>query len=512
MVRKVYAGAVCGMTCRLIFVEADISDGLPCMEMVGYLSGEVKEAKERVRVAMKNSGYCIPPKRITINLAPADLRKDGNVYDLPVALAVLLAGGSFDSPGLEERLMHTLIVGELGLSGGVKPVKGILPMLVSAKEQGITRCLVPYKNRREAALVAGIEVRAIRSLQDACNLLEQGFQTDACLYNRKEALERAEEEGSRPDFAYIRGQYMAKRAAEIAAAGFHSLLLSGTPGAGKSMIAKCIPSILPPPTYEESLEISMLHSIAGTLNEENPLITRRLFYSPHHTATSQALVGGGKNPKPGIISLAHRSVLFLDELPEFGRNHLDVLRQPMEDKKIQLARSGGNIEYPADFMLVAAMNPCPCGYYPDTNRCRCTAREVEKYQKRISGPLLERFDMIVRTEPVTPEELVSSEKEEDSAAIRERVLEARERQKRRFASKTDHFNSELTAGEIAEYCKLRQTEEAFLKKLYSDRQMSARVYYRILRLARTIADLDGQECIRTEHLAQAVCFRAETLA
>lgn len=511
MVQRVYAAAVCGMECRLIFVEADVSDGLPCMEMVGYLSSEVKEAKERVRVAMKNSGYRLPPKRITVNLAPVYLRKDGNVYDLPVALAVLLAAGFFDAPKLEEELKHTIIVGELGLSGGLKPVRGILPMLVSAKGQGITRCLVPYANRREAALVEGIEVRAVACLQEACVLLEQGFRTNACLY-RREVMAGQTEEVYEDDFSYIRGQCMAKKAAEIAAAGFHSLLLSGPPGAGKSMIAKCIPSILPPPTNEESLEISMLHSIAGTLDGEHPLITKRLFYSPHHTATSQALAGSGKNPRPGIISLAHRSVLFLDELPEFGRNHLDVLRQPMEDKKIQIARSGGNIEYPADFMLVAAMNPCPCGYYPDQNRCHCTVREVEKYQRRISGPLLDRFDMIVRIEPVTAEELVSVQKAEDSAAIRKRVLEARKRQKRRFADKTERFNSELTTEEIAEYCKLGQTERTFLKQLYSDKRMSARVYYRILRLARTIADLDGEDCIRMEHLAQAVCFRADTLA
>lgn len=510
MVQRVYAAAICGMECRLIFVEADVSDGLPCMEMVGYLSSEVKEAKERVRVAMKNSGYRIPSKRITVNLAPVYLRKDGNVYDLPVALAVLLAGGFLDVPELEEELKHTLIVGELGLSGGLKAVRGVLPMLASARKQGITRCVVPYQNRREAALVEGIEVRAVSCLQEACALLKQGFRTEDCMYQR-ETGQCQSEEAYEDDFAYIRGQGMAKKAAEIAAAGFHSLLLSGPPGAGKSMIAKCIPTILPPPTNEESLEISKLHSIAGTLDEEHPLITKRLFYSPHHTATSQALVGSGKNPRPGIISLAHRSVLFLDELPEFGRNHLDVLRQPMEDKKIQLARSGGSVEYPADFMLVAAMNPCPCGYYPDQNRCRCTMREVEKYQRRISGPILDRFDMIVRMEAVPAKELVSDQKQEDSASIRKRVLEARNRQKGRFADKAGRFNSELTAGEIAEYCKLGQTEETFLKQLYSEKGMSARVYYRILRLARTIADLDGKERIRTEHLAQAFCFRADTI-
>lgn len=513
MVHKVYTGAINGMLCKLVTVEVDVSDGLPCMEMVGYLSSEVKEAKERVRVAMKNVGYRMPAKRITVNYAPADLRKDGNAYDLPTALGILLTTGLLEEDEenreqIQKLLEETLIVGELGLSGEIKPVRGVLPLVASAKDSGMKYCIVPYANMEEALLIRDIKVWGADHLEKACEIIRSQFKAgdtaDKMIKNN--INDKQSEEEFEHDFGEVRGQAMAKMAAEIAAAGFHNLLLVGPPGAGKSLIAKCIPSILPPMTMEESLEVSKIYSVAGLIREKHPLITKRVVQSPHHTVTRQALVGGGTYPKPGIISLAHRSVLFLDELPEFGRANLDLLRQPLEDKKILIARNSGNIEYPADFMLVAAMNPCPCGYYPDLNRCKCTAKEVAKYQNRVSGPMLDRFDLVVRVDDVGMDELSDTCGQDNSAMIRERVLAAREIQKERFGDCKSDFNSEMTNENIKKYCNLQKKEETFLKQIYEERKMSARAYYRTLRVARTIADLSGSKNIRMEHIAQAVCF------
>lgn len=512
MYSRIVSGALHGVSAYLVSVEVDITNGLPAFFMVGSLSTEVRESRERVTVALKNVGLNLPPRRITVNLSPADRKKDGTAFDLPIAVGMLEALEMVPA-GVAEGI---LFLGELGLDGEVKKVKGVLPIVQAARAGGIRQCIVPAANAREAAVVPGMTVRKAGNILDILHFLT------AVNTERQEILAEVNvdtaglfgedggegEEGREIwDFMDVTGQESAKRAAEIAAAGFHNLLMTGPPGAGKSMIAKRIPGILPPLTLEESLEVTSVVSVAGLLKEGEALVTRRPFRSPHHTISQAALIGGSAVPRPGMISLAHRGVLFLDELPEFHRQVLDALRQPMEERKVSIARVNGNVTYPSDFMLVCAMNPCPCGYYPDRNRCRCSRTQIEKYMGRVSGPILDRMDLCVELQPVEYESLKAKGRGESSKEIRQRVEQARRLQKARFRNTAYRFNADIGAFDMEYYCALGTDEQRCMERLYASLQLSARAYHRILRVARTIADLDGAERIGVQHLTEAACYR-----
>ena len=480
-----------------VYVEADVSDGMPLFEMVGSLSPEVKESKERVRTALKNTGYILPPKRITINFIPANIRKTGSGFDLPVVAAVLCAIGIVP----EEALKDTMVVGEISLSGDVKPVNGILPMVAEAKERGVTRCIVPAENQTEALLVKEIEIFAVQSIAEMIHILNGGT------YIEKEIGKVVAKTAQVLDFSDIQGQYFVKRACEVAVSGMHNLLMIGPPGAGKTMTAMRIPTILPPLDEKEQMELSKIYSVSGQFQLREQLMEERPFRCPHHTITMQGLVGGGLIPKPGEISLAHKGVLFLDELPEFKQNTIEILRQPMEEKEVRLVRVNGTYEYPADFILVAAMNPCKCGYYPDMQKCRCTVASIERYINRISQPLLDRIDICVETPQIKFEELNGTKKEECSDTIRERVIEVHAIQKKRYQKEDFQFNSQIPAARIAEYCALSKDQEKYMKKIYKQLNLTARSYHKILKVARTLADMDGTENILDAHLNEAVCYR-----
>lgn len=500
MYSKIQAAFVRGMEVYFVQVEADISDGMPMFDMVGYLSAEVREAKERVRTSLKNSGIRIPPKRITINISPADIRKEGTYFDLPIALTVLASLGVISSKGFED----SLIIGELSLSGEIKPVNGILPIVSEAYKKGIKKCILPIDNCHEAVIVKDMEVVGGRNINE---LIEH--------FNRKKIIKNFEKKQintkkvvETKDFSDIQGQKMAKRAAKIAAAGFHNLLLIGPPGAGKTMLASRISTILPELTWEESIEITKIYSVIGKLSQEHPLIQQRPFRSPHHTVSAYALAGGGRIPKPGEVTLAHKGVLFLDELPEFKKNVLEIMRQPLENGVMHLSRVNGTYDYPADFMLVAAMNPCRCGYFPDYNRCNCSPAEVQQYINRISRPLLDRIDLCAETKEIPYEQLTMKNDEvETSADIRKEVKKAHTIQLKRYEGTGICFNSQLDIEGIHKFCKIEKKEQEFMEQVYGKLELTARSYHRMLKVARTIADLDGEEHIKQEHLSEAACYR-----
>ena len=486
-----------GIKSTPVYVEADVSNGMPVFEMVGFLASEVKESKERVRTALKNNGILLPAKRITINFIPANIRKTGSGFDLPIAIAVLAALGLVPQDALENRM----IIGEISLNGDVKAVNGILPMVAEARERGITACIVPQDNGQEAELVKNIEIYAVHDIKEVLYLLNGGT------YEKKEEKEAETEPQAGVDFADIQGQKARKRACEVAVSGMHNLLMVGPPGAGKTMTAMRIPTILPPLTEEEQLELSKIYSVSGMFGEREGLMEERPFRCPHHTVTAQGLVGGGNVPKPGEISLAHKGVLFLDELTEFQQSTIEILRQPMEEKQVRLVRVNGTYDYPADFMLVAAMNPCKCGYYPDMQRCRCTEAAIERYINKISQPLLDRIDICVEAPQVKFEELSGREKEENSAEIRNRVEQAHKIQRKRYEKERFSYNSQIPAARVAEFCSLSEGQTIYMERIYNKLNLTARSYHKILKVARTLADMDGEEKIRDSHLNEAVCYR-----
>lgn len=508
MYSTVYSGALCGVSAYLVSVEVDVAQGLPGFGMVGSLGSEVRESRERVMVALKNVGIDLPPCHITVNLSPADVRKEGTAFDLPIAIGVLEAMGILPSGAAAGMLL----LGELGLDGELKRARGVLPIVRAAASGGVRQCIVPGANAREGAVIPEVTVRGAAHICEVIAFLTAGTgkEADALLPGEKvdvRELFKQEGCGEKPDFRDVNGQDEAKRAAEIAAAGFHNLLMAGPPGAGKSMIAKRIPGILPDLSLEESLEVTSVVSVAGLMREGDALVTQRPFKSPHHTISQAALIGGSAYPRPGIISLAHRGVLFLDELPEFQRTVLDALRQPIEEHRVNIARVNGNVTYPSDFMLVCAMNPCPCGYYPDRNRCRCSESQIRRYMGRVSGPILDRIDLCVELHPVDIASLKGREPSEGSADIRRRVVRARERQKDRVRGSGYRFNGDIEASGIDRYCALGKEEQDCMEQLYHSLKLSARAYHRILKVARTIADLEEKEQIGTEHLLEAACYR-----
>ena len=517
MLSRIISGALEGVSAYLVCVEVDIASGLPGFNMVGSLSPEVRESRERVGVALKNAGIQMPPRRVTVNLSPADRKKEGTAYDLPIAVGILEAMEMIP-PGAAENI---LFLGELGLDGGLKKARGVLPVVREAVNRGVSQCVVPRANAMEGAVIPGIRVRGAENILEVMGfLMEQGrgesetlpvFSVDAGNLFQvpgKEDLGREDQkEGGGLDFSQVAGQEQARRAAEIAAAGFHNLLMTGPPGAGKSMIAQRIPGILPPLTLEESLEVTSVVSVAGLMKEGEALVTKRPFCAPHHTISQAALIGGSLVPRPGMISLAHRGVLFLDELPEYKKSTLEILRQPMEDKQITLVRQSGIYRYPADFMLVAAMNPCPCGYFPDYNRCQCTPFQIQQYQGKISQPFLNRMDICVEVPGVRYEDLSGAVSEESSEAVRSRVEQARKRQIQRYRGKKLLFNAELTGVQLEEFCKLGRQEEQMMRQAFETLSLTARTYHKVLKVARTIADLDGEEQIGMEHLQEALIYR-----
>ena len=500
---KCYAGAIVGIRAVLVTVEVNVAGGGIGLYMVGLPDNAVKESEQRIRAAFENSQLRMTGKKVVVNLAPADLRKEGSAFDLPIAIGILAATEQIP----EDALRDTMFVGELSLDGAVRGVRGVLPLAVMAKDQSIRRMVVPAENAAEAAIVDGVEVIAVESLAEAVGYLQGDTHIAPATAPHFDGV--AEQENPyAEDFADVKGQPHIKRALESAAAGGHNVLMIGAPGSGKTMLARRLPTILPPMTLDEAVEATKIHSVAGKLGETAGLLRARPFRAPHHLTSQVALVGGGQSPQPGEVSLAHNGVLFLDELPEFGRNVLEVLRQPLEDKTITVSRAKYSIEYPANFTLVAAMNPCPCGFYNHpTKECTCAPFSIHRYFSRISGPLLDRIDMHIEVAPVAIGEMTSERKEETSAEIRRRVIAARNRQETRFAGLGIHSNAMMNSRMLREFCPLGEQERSLLERAMERLNLSARAYDRIIKVARTIADLEGAEQISTAHIAEAINYR-----
>lgn len=502
MLAKVLSSAVIGIDAYIVDVEVDISQGLPTFSTVGLPEGAVRESKERVKTSVKNSGYHFPADRITVNLAPADIKKEGTAFDLPMALGIL-AGTGLVSPLSYE---NHLILGELALDGLIRPVKGVLPMAISAKDLGLKGMYLPEENAAEAAVVEGVDIYPLKTLTQ---LVESLAGITPIKPYKSDGRHRLTSEEIQVDFSEVHGQENVKRAMEIAAAGGHNMIMVGPPGAGKTMLARRLFTILPELSFREALETSKVYSVMGLLPGGNGLISSRPFRSPHHTISDAGLIGGGKNPKPGEVSLSHNGVLFLDELPEFKKNVLEVLRQPMEDGQVTIARASSTVSYPANFMLVAAMNPCPCGFLGDPKReCTCTWLQIQRYRSKISGPLMDRIDIHMEVPPVPFRDLSSKESGESSAEILDRVKKARTVQAERFQKTKIHVNADMASRHIRKYCALDDESMDLLERAMEKFALSARAHSRILKIARTIADLEGSPDVQSHHVAEAIQYRS----
>lgn len=499
MYSTVMTSMIDGIRAVPVRVEADISTGMPVFDMVGYLAPEVREARERVRTALHNCGIVLPAKRITINLSPGDRRKSGTGFDVAIAVAILAALELIPA----ENCRNLVMIGELNLSGQIMPVKGVLPTVSDGVSRGEKRFLVPAGNLKEGRLVKEAEVFGFDTLPEVIAYLR-----DASYHEPSGKIENVTEKAARPDFAEVNGQKFLKRGAEVAASGMHNMLMVGPPGAGKTMISERMASILPPLTEQEELELSKIYSVCGLLSGSQGLLKERPFRSPHHTISTAGLAGGGVVPMPGEISLAHNGVLYLDELTEFHKSTLEVLRQPLEDHRIHLSRAMGNVVYPANFLLLASMNPCGCGYYPDRNRCRCSQPALRRYFDKVSQPLLDRMDICMEAPGVTYRDLVGNYVNESSEDIRRRVIACHEIQKKRYAGEDFCFNSRIPASSIRKFCPLGEKEERYMENIFHKMELTARTYHKILRVARTIADMDHSAEIGLAHLNEAVCYRS----